>query len=160
MRGGRRRDPRLQVLEGKRKPSSDKSPRPEPVTQKNQFPIPNWLPKGAKAFIRRHKDTLIRNNVVKTWDWDSLITMALLSAEIERHTKGLAKEGDMIEGRQGGLVKNPRTSLLRSAQREFRLFCNEFGLTPRGRAGLDIRVIEDEEDDGLPFGSTMKDLID
>jgi len=158
MRGGRRKDPRLQVLEGKRKPSADKSPKPEPVTQKNQFPVPRGLPKEARAFISRYNDQLIRNNVLKTWDWDSFICMALLSAEIRRHTMELAKEGDMIEGRQGGIVKNPRSSLLRSAQREFRLFCNEFGLTPRGRAGLDIRIIDD--DDGLPYGNRIKDLID
>ena len=152
MRGGRRKHPDIQVLEGRRKPGSVKPVRPEPITQKNKFPVFKWLPKEAKAFIRRYKPLLIRNNALTSWDWDSFCAMALLSAEIQEHARALQKEGYMTEGRQGGMVKNPRASLLRSAEKEFRLFCNEFGLTPRGRAGLDIKSIDDDDEDDLMAG--------
>jgi P27 family predicted phage terminase small subunit len=153
MKGGRRKHPKLTSLEGGRGRRPATPPRPEPMTKKNEFPVPRWLPKEAKSFIRRYKPLLIRNNILTPWDWDSFVTMALLSSEIRRHTEALEEEKWVLEGRQKGLVKNPRSSLLRSAQREFRLFCNEFGLTPRGRAGLDIKIIEDKEDDlssGVP----------
>jgi P27 family predicted phage terminase small subunit len=153
-RGGRHKHLDLIALEGGRSAKGVEPVRPEPITNKSKFPVPRLLPKAAKNFVKKYKQPLIQNNVLRTLDWTSFLTMAILSAEIEEHVKALSKEGYLIQGRQGK-VKNTRTSLLRSAEREFRLYANEFGLTPKGRNGLDIKIIDSDKKD-----SVIASLID
>jgi P27 family predicted phage terminase small subunit len=142
MRGGRRKtNPEFQVLEGKRKPEDNKMPRPSPA-RNNDFVTPRWLPKRAKNFVNRYKKPLIDANVLTSWDWDTFLTMALLSAEIYDHYEVLEREGFTVEGRQKGIVKHPRVSMLRAATQQFRLYAESFGLTPRGRGALDIKPLD------------------
>ena len=102
-------------------------------------PIPRWLPAEAKRFIREYSPMLIDRKMLSKWDRDAFVTLALLAWEIRDHTEALVKEGFTLEGRQKGLIKHPRACLLRNAEREFRLYCQEFGLTPvsRGRIAIE-----------------------
>ena len=158
MRGGRRKHPDLMALEGGRGRKKASPANPEPMTKKT-WVTPRWLPKYAKEFVKRYRGPLERSNVLTSWDYDSFLVIACLASEIRDHIQVLAKEGYTIEGRQKGLVKHPRVSMLRAATQQFRLYAGSFGLTPRGRCGLDVRPIEDDEDD-LLAGATMRHLID
>jgi P27 family predicted phage terminase small subunit len=120
---------------------------------------PRWLPKYAKDFVKRYKEPLERANVLTAWDYDAFLTMACLAAEIKSHVEALEKDGYTVPGRQGGIVRHPQAAMLKAATQQFRLYCSEFGLTPKGRCGLDVSVKDDDgEWDGL--SPRMKDLID
>lgn len=148
MRGGRRKHPNLMSLEGGRGRKTATPPRPEPMTEK-KWVTPKWLPKYAKEFVSRYRKPLERSNVLTSWDYDSFLVMSCLASEIKEHVEALQKDGYVLEGRQKGLVRHPRASMLKAATQQFRLYAESFGLTPRGRCGLDIRPIEDDEDDLL-----------
>ena len=148
MKGKKSRHPELKILEGKTK--SSHTPRAEPLTGK--WVTPRWLPPYAKEFVRRYREPLQRANVLTTWDYDSFLTMACLAAEIKDHIEVLTKDGYTVKGRQQTIVKHPRVSMLRAATQQFRLYAESFGLTPRGRCGLDVK----------PMGksSKMSEFID
>jgi P27 family predicted phage terminase small subunit len=158
-KGGRRKHPDLMALEGGRGRKQSNSPRPEPVTEKN-WRTPKWLPKYAKEFVKRYRAPLEKTNVLTSWDYDAFLFMACIAHEIKDHVEVMAKDGYVLTGRGGGIVKHPRASMLKAATQQFRLYASEFGLTPKGRCGLDVspKVDDDGEWDGL--SPRMKDLID
>jgi len=129
-----------------RKPASP--PMPEPMTEK-AWKDPKWLPKYAKEFVKRYREPLERSNVLTSWDFDSFLIMACIAAEIKEHVEVMATDGYVIKGRGGGTVKNPRASMLKAATQQFRLYASEFGLTPKGRNGLDISPKVEDADDKM-----------
>ncbi len=155
MKGGRRRSPDLMILEGSRSGKKARPPRPAPMTEKN-WKTPSWLPPYAKAFIKRYRKPLERSKVLTSWDFDAFITMACLASEIKSHVQALERDGYTVPGRQGGIVKHPQAPMLKAAQQQFRLYCDSFGLTPKGRNSLDVSPVVD---DGAS-GPSMKDYID
>lgn len=115
----------------------------------NKWVTPKWIPKYAREFVSRYRKPLERSNVLTAWDYDAFLTMACLAAEIKSHVQTLEKDGYTIPGRQGSIVRHPQASMLKAATQQFRLYAESFGLTPRGRCGLDISVKDDDNRDGL-----------
>ena len=148
MKGKKTRHADLKILEGKARSSN--APKAEPLTGK--WITPRWLPKYAKEFVKRYRKPLQRANVLSSWDYDSFLTMACLASEIKGHYEALTKDGWTVKGRQQTTVKHPRVSMLRAATQQFRLYAESFGLTPRGRCGLNVK----------PMGksSKMSEFID
>ena len=159
MRGGRRKHPDLMALEGGRGRKKASPVRPEPMNKK-AWTTPRWLPKAAKQFVKRYRAPLERSNLLTSWDYDSFLTMACLAAEIKSHVETLDRDGYTVAGRQGGIVRHPQASMLKAAQQQFRLYCDSFGLTPKGRCSLDISPKVDEDDDWDGLSLRMKDMID
>jgi P27 family predicted phage terminase small subunit len=129
MRGKVPRDPRFRILEGKGKPSEVNLL--EPVSE---IKPPRGLSKEARNWLKRNKAELLEAEVITALDLDALWVFARLAGQIERLDKLINEHGELIAGRQQGLIKNPALGALRSAIGEYRKFCEAFGMVPLGRS--------------------------
>lgn len=70
------------------------------------------------------------------------------AARYVKNVKALAKEGELVEGRLGGPVKNPRAQLVRDCYEGMRTYAKELGLTPAALANLELPTIPGDEPAG------------
>jgi P27 family predicted phage terminase small subunit len=128
MKGKKSKDPRLKLLEGKAKPSDVTVLAPV-----NELKPPKGLNKEARKWLERNTPELLHAEVITSLDLDALWMFARLAGQIERLDKLITEHGELIEGRQGGVVKNPAVGALRSALGEYRKYAEAFGMVPLGR---------------------------
>ncbi|WP_232676697.1 phage terminase small subunit P27 family [Nocardioides sp. R-C-SC26] len=102
----------------------------------------------ARALWRKLAPSLSRSVGLVGEQQETLVDFCVTWARIVQNEKALTKEGMLIEGAKGGLVKNPRTTVLNQYRSHFRSLVGELGLSPRAAAGLSR---PDGPDDDDPF---------
>ena len=127
----------LKLLTG-RSPGRDSGGRPvkEPPAFVRTAPAPpEWLSREAKAEWRRVVPELERLKLLKKPSRSSLATYCESWATFVSATRRVQKEGLTIQAKQG-LLPHPAVGIARTAGRELRAWCSEFGLTPSSEARL------------------------
>lgn len=77
---------------------------------------------------------------------EALVDYCITWARIMENEKALTKQGMLIAGAQGGLVKNPRTTILNQYRSNLRSLMAKLGLTPADAAGIARPESSDEDD--------------
>ncbi|WP_310252067.1 P27 family phage terminase small subunit [Nocardioides sp. BE266] len=77
---------------------------------------------------------------------ESLVDYCITWARIAENEAALTSEGMLISGAQGGLVKNPRTTILNQYRSNLRSLMAKLGLTPADAAGIARPESSDEDD--------------
>lgn len=109
---------------------------------------PTWLGREAKAEWRRVVPELERLRLL------SRVTRASLTAYCQTWetfvlaTQLLAKEGLVIEAKQG-LLSHPAVGIQRAAGAELRRWAVEYGLTPASEQKVKAPEVADGEDDAI-----------
>jgi P27 family predicted phage terminase small subunit len=143
-RTGRPRTPtNLKLLRGESRPSrvnrnEPKAPLAEAVV------APEWLSAGALEVWDRLVPSLTAQGVLTAWDRDEF---AGFCAAVDKHAQAQAEmrgQELVVEGRQGGLVKNPLLQVIRDQALLMIQFGARFGLTPSDRASIKLPPKEDE----------------
>ena len=131
----------LQVLEGRDRADRHK----ESVEIKESFPVdpPDWLPEYAKLFWKKKAKILNDAGILTAADEAGFQVMALTYNTIIEAERAIDREGIIIVGDKGGQVKNPAVSVLNAARQQFRLQCQEYGLTPNSRERLGLQFEEE-----------------
>lgn len=102
--------------------------------------------KDAAALWRKLAPTLARSMGLVGEQQEALVDYCVTWARIRENEAALTKEGMLIRGAQGNLVKNPRTTILNQYRSHLRSLIGELGLSPRSAAGLTRPESSDDED--------------
>ena len=144
--GRKPRPPQLKVLTG-RSPGRDTGGRkiPDPPRFVRVPPEPpTWLSREAKAEWRRVVPELGRLKMLKQSSRSSLVAYCETWATFVQATREVHRDGLTIEAKQG-MLAHPAVAIARTAQKELRAWCAEFGLTPSAEGRLSL---PDETADG------------
>jgi P27 family predicted phage terminase small subunit len=142
------RPPQLKLLNGKR-PGTDSGGRrvkPAPAFVRKAPAPPTWLSAEAKAEWRRVVPQLERLNLLKLEDRAALATYCETWARFVQATRMIQSEGLTIRANQG-LLAHPAVAIARTAGRELRAWCAEFGFTPSAEGRLNVQGTADAEED-------------
>ncbi len=145
MRGGHnRKSANLKILEGRSTGRVDNSPKTPPI-----FPHrpPRGTPKHAREFWKEYAPMLDRAGMLRASDVPAWEVLCLTFNTIKLSEEAIAEHGLLVPGARGQeMVKNPVISVLNQARQQFRLQCQEFGLTPHSRERLGADMAQGEQD--------------
>lgn len=80
---------------------------------------------------------------------ETLTEYCVTWARIDQGERALSRQGVVVRGLMGGLVKNPWTTVLHQYRAHFRSLAGELGLTPSAATRITAPRGDDEDDD--PF---------
>lgn len=147
----RKKPYRKKVLEGTAKPiKPGKHPCsppgfPEMKAMKLKEP-PDWIGDYGQQFWKRVAPMLIKLGLLTEID-EGAFEMLCASYDRARETQNLLTEqGLTVEDERKLPRKNPLWQIHREATRQFFTMAHEFGLQPSGRAKLDIKVVDPEDE--------------
>ena len=149
--GGHNRKPTLAVV---REGNPGKRPvRDSVVLPPSALLEPDWSElldeSGAEVaggLWRKLAPTLARSVGLVGEQQESLVDYCVTWARIVENEKALTKQGMLIAGAQGGLVKNPRTTILNQYRGNLRSLMAKLGLSPSDAAGISRPESSDEDD--------------
>jgi P27 family predicted phage terminase small subunit len=104
---------------------------------------------AAQSLWRKVAPTLARSAGLVGEQQEALVDYCVTWARIVENERELTREGMLVEGAQGGQVRNPRTMVLNALRQNFRSLIGELGLSPRAAAGMARPGGSDEDED--PF---------
>ena len=100
----------------------------------------------AHGLWTRLAPTLVRSVGLVGEQQEVLVDYCLTWARIVQNERGLSREGMLIPGAMGGLVKNPRTTVLNQYRSNLRSLIGELGLSPASATRI-TRPESDDDDD-------------
>lgn len=133
-RGPQRQPARLRMLHGESRPS--RIGHGEPVPRPADPEPPTWFDGRHRGEWDRITGELRPMGLLHSADRDVLVALVLAVVRLEDAAKSLASDGLLVEGRDGGKVRNPAVLIAQGAADNVRRLSREFGLTPSGRADL------------------------
>jgi P27 family predicted phage terminase small subunit len=111
--------------------------------RENEVTGPSGVPEPPEYLSRRAREVwdytvrqLIVMQVLTLADRDPLAIYCTSVANYEEAVQVLNLEGPVVEGRDGGFVKNPVAQVVRDQALLVKLMAAQFGLTPSSRVGL------------------------
>ena len=130
---GRPRKPStLVALEGGKTNTS------EPVPGAASVERPEWLSPDAKAMWDRLAPDLHRQGVLSPWDVDAFAALCASYCSWREAQQIVDREGVLVDGYRGSMVKNPAAQLARDYWQTFVQAAGRFGMTPSDRAALSV----------------------
>ncbi len=111
----------------------------EPSPQRHAPAMPRDMDDGAKAVWRRVLREMGHTEVIRAADADVLRCYCEAVSQYQVTMRMLATSSPLIRNR-GELVKNPLHQIVRDNRDAVRLFARELGLSPSGRAGLNVEM--------------------
>lgn len=123
----------LRLLHGETRPSKLNFDQPVPAGLEPGRP--DWFDDRHLAVWDRVTGELRAMHLLHAADQDTLVCYV---RAILRHADAakLAMKGVLVEGSEGGMVRNPAVIIEVQAAEQVRRFAREFGLTPSSRADL------------------------
>ena len=151
MAGRRPKPARIKEVTGN--PGKRKSRRKEPVPKKEIQPPPAHLTGWGKSAWVKVTELLDGMGVLTLADAMALERLCDIYAEILQLRNQIAAEGNtyIVQTRGGFLIKpHPAVAMLADADKRFKGYLTEFGLTPAARAKVNINAEgEEDETDGF-----------
>lgn len=117
-----------------------RGPRPKPKGKTISFamglpPPPAYLDDAGKREYKKTKQQLESAGVeLQQPDGTIVAIYAQAVADIARLTEEIRKEGEVVEGRQAGMVKNPKLAVLEAARKTVIAAGAKLGFSPADRA--------------------------
>jgi len=120
----------------------------EPQTQIVRPPVPRGRLNAAGQRLWRYLVSKLADLGVLTETYTAALEMLCLHYGLAVEAgKMLRDEGLVVCGVKGGLVKHPAAQILKDSSTAFRMYAEQFGLTPGARSR--IQVVMPEEPDEL-----------
>lgn len=103
----------------------------------------------ARGLWRRLAPVLARSAGLSGEMAETLTDYCVTWARIDQGERALSRQGVVMPGIMGGLVKNPWTTVLHQYRAQFRSLTGELGLTPAAATRITAPSADDDADD--PF---------
>lgn len=110
----------------------------EPLPTEGPITPPSWLSTKARNVWLRLAPDLITKGVLTPWDVDQFARFCALEAVNRDAYELVLRDGVLVKGDKGLLVKNPAIQVLRDTQQLLTTLSGLFGLTPSSRTQLKI----------------------
>jgi len=117
---------------------------PQPVPASTR--APRGLQRGALKIWRKLAPLLSRRGILDELDTFSLSDACVVLYRLREAEAILERDGLIVEGYRGSLVKHPATTIAASYRAAWQRYATKFGLSPSERTGIEV-AIEDEPDD-------------
>ena len=140
-----RKPTRMKVLAGTLRPDRTNPREPQPPVAEPAPPA--WLDRAALALWNELAPQLVELGVLTVTDGGIFAIYMQAMADIARHKRRIAKEGEIMKGAKGGRIKNPRVLLLREAYDRAHRAGVECGLSPLSRGRVNTQPPMPKEDD-------------
>lgn len=142
-RGPQPKPTALRVLEGEKRPSRINANEPRPAEG-----LPE-CPGGVTVEVRAVWDYYIAQaEIMRTArppDRDALHAYCEAVVLHRRAVKLVERDGVLIVGALGGLVRNPALTVVKQAAETIKVFGREFGFTPASRVGMTVTGADDDK---------------
>lgn len=112
---------------------------------------PSYLSKNIKEIYVALVDELKEADILSNLDIELIATTASAIYRMRDARKHLDKDGSVVMGAKGNLVKSPYVQVEKDYQGIFHTGCLQLGLSPSSRAKLAIMAAEKEEDEDDGF---------
>lgn len=134
----------LKVLEGNpgKRQLNTNEPRPQPVAPT----MPDGLPDDAAEFWEQHAPKLETLGILTEVDGPAFVLMAIHYALAREAARTIQDQGLASVDENGAERKHPLLQAVRDNSTAFRMFAQEFGLTPSSRSRLSIPEPVNEDD--------------
>lgn len=116
----------------------------EPQPSAASTRCPRNLPESAKGWWRRVVPQLGELGLFTELDIPAGRDLVTIIARLEQCERLIEERGILVEGRRGGLVRNPAIAAANQYRAALQKWASKFGMTPADRAILDVGS-EDEE---------------
>jgi P27 family predicted phage terminase small subunit len=134
---GRPRKPKeLKVIQGTFRKTREPKARPD-FSGKVPNP-PMWLNAAARREWRRVVKEFAKLDMLKGIDFAELAAYCGAFADMAQLSKDIEKEGVVSPTINGGVQRNPKTTLLKEAREFIHKSCQQFGMTPSSRSRVDL----------------------
>jgi P27 family predicted phage terminase small subunit len=144
---------RLKLLKGERKDRINAA-EPEPPRTAKPPACPTELAPSARKVWNRLAPQLHRERLLTDWDRENFAAYCMAagllldaSAEIKKAKKDGG--GIVVAGDRRIRVKHPAIQVARDAGNDMRQWARHFGLSPAGRAMLEVPPVADDDQDRL-----------
>lgn len=107
--------------------------------------------KVARELWQRAAPTLTLSVGLVSEQQETLIDYCLTWARIVQQERALSREGALVAGAQGALVRNPRTTILNQLRSNFRAQRSALGLSPVDATRLSRPTVVSTDDEDDPF---------
>jgi P27 family predicted phage terminase small subunit len=134
-RGPRPRPTQLKLLHGDRK---DRINHAEPLPRNALPELPDGVSDEVREIWEYTLRELIAMKVAHAADRDALLCYCEAVVTHRKASALLKKSAILVQGRDGGLVRNPVLQIQRDAATLIRGFAQEFGLTPSARTRVEV----------------------
>ena len=125
----------LKVLHGDRR---DRINTQEPAPMAGVVEPPGWLDDPAQRYWRRLAPDLADKGVLTAWDAEAFAVWCDAAARHAEAAQQVHREGLIVPGAAGGVVKNPACQLVRDYAQIMSVQAARFGLTPSDRSQLKV----------------------
>lgn len=134
---------------------ADRVPKPEMAERLRTPPkSPPNLSDRAKAEWDRVAPAVVGLGTLTSADLRAFELLAQTLATATEATEALATDGLSVRTGDGGLKPHPAVRIMETARMQARALLAEFGLTPRGRQGVDVHPLKQGPS---PFDEFMND---
>lgn len=147
---GRKPKPTLQVVKegnpGKRPVRDSVTLPPSAVVEPDWSELEESVATEASMLWRKLAPTLVRSVGLVGEQQVTLEEYVLAVARIRQGERAIAKQGMLVPGAMGGMVKNPWTTVLNNYRSHLRSLTGELGLSPASATRITRPESSDEDD--------------
>ena len=134
---------KLRLLEGNRSGTQvPEEPKPHLGKLKR---APVWMDKEAQKFYRTYGPVLWKCGLLSELDHAAFEVLCVIASRLS-YIQGKIDSGEPLTN---GVQPSVWIKMEKSYLSLFRQFCNEFGCTPKGRIGLAVSYVGDDDEDDL-----------
>lgn len=152
MRGRKRTPAAVQAATGN---PSHRPIRPEPRPDPTSPCMPTWLCPRAVQVWRGLATSLVKAGLLTSVDGNSFAIYCNAYARYLEAEEVLVKDGPVIKGPKGGLVKSPWLAVQKEAAELSNRLGAEFGITPSSRTRVSV-----PPPDSLKPGDALKEFLE
>lgn len=114
---------------------------------------PEWLPEGPAKDIWKHLAPLLcKQHILQATDIQNLEFYCAAYGRFREAQEHIAHHGIVVDGAQGGMVKNPAATIINEALRQMATFGAMLGLDPASRQRL---TGPKKKGDGNPWAALL-----
>ena len=106
---------------------------------------PDYLEGEARELWTNLGGELVKRGVLTALDFDSFAALCICYGNTVQAQRILQKEGIVIADKKGSTKKNPAYSMWSGYMNLYRMFCNDFGLSPVSRNRVPIPYPDDDD---------------
>jgi len=118
----------------------------KPVTDPAQLPFPSdYLPSAASILWNEIVGEIVADGVLRRADLMACVMMVQAAYDFVTASTNVEEHGYMVKDRHGQTKQNPWLAVRNEAARNYKSWCERFGLTPSDRTRLGMALVSGQE---------------
>ena len=113
--------------------------------EKKKWKAPNWINKHGKKLYRELGPKLNEAGMLTELDLPAFEMLCLSYGIAKEAQEQVQQDGLFVINEKGAKVKHPGTTIINQYTQQYRLYLQEFGLSPKARGSATPKLEEEDE---------------